>query len=490
MSPVLSAGLVITCVKILLFPSYHSTDLEVHRNWLAVTSSLPLDQWYYNEDSKWTLDYPPLFAYFEFLLSIPATMLDPNITQLHSLDYASDTCVTFQRMTVVASDLILILATNTYVTTLRDKLKSRTLALSLLVVCNSGLLLVDHIHFQYNGMLLGILVFSLVAMKKGYFITSAALFTVLLFSKHIFVYLAPAYFVFLLTHYCFHTKHITHSFVTIATLRILALSLTVLSVTLLSLLSFLSHLPQLISRLFPFKRGLTHAYWAPNIWALYNTADTVLTRLVLSESGSNLTRGLVGEGSHLYLPSVSPLVTLVCTIVAMLPGIIIGMRANRSSNPFLTFVTSLTLCGFASFMFGWHVHEKAILMVIVPFTLVAVEQPAVTPIYSLLSCVGVFSLFPLVNQLREAPIKICLLLLNYIFCLKTLPKCHSGVTQLTRLENAYLSGLIPLSCLEIFGGFLSRYQFLPLMMTSLYCAVGNVYVWIRMVLLAFQLYGQ
>ena len=490
MSAVLSAGLLITCLKILLIPSYHSTDLEVHRNWLAVTSSLPPDLWYYNEDSKWTLDYPPLFAYFEFLLSIPAAMIDPNITQLHNQGYDSETCVTFQRMTVVASDLVLILATNAYVTTLRDKLKHRTTALSLLVVCNSGLLLVDHIHFQYNGMLLGILVFSLVAMKKGYFITSAALFTVLLLFKHIFVYLAPAYFVFLLTHYCFHTKHTTHSLVTVTALRMSTLSLTVLFVTLLSLLPFLSHLPQLLSRLFPFKRGLTHAYWAPNIWALYNTADTILTRLVLSKSGSSLTRGLVGEGSHLYLPSVSPMVTLVCTLVAMLPGIIIGMRVNRSSNPFLTFVTSLTLCGFASFLFGWHVHEKAILMVIIPFTLVAVEQPAVTPIYTLLSCVGVFSLFPLVNQLREVPIKICLLLLNYIFCLRPLQKCHSDAKQLTRIENVYLSGFIPLSCLEIFGYSLSRYQFVPLMMTSLYCAVGNVYVWIRMVLFAFLLYDQ
>lgn len=143
------------------------------------------------------------------------------------------------------------------------------------ILLSPALLIIDHIHFQYNGFLYGVLILSLVfARKQSTMLLSAVLFAALLCLKHIYLYLAPAYFVYLLRKYCLDQK----SLLRIRFGNCLKLALGLVGVFGIAFGPFVywGQLGQVLSRLFPFSRGLCHAYWAPNIWAMYSFSDRVL----------------------------------------------------------------------------------------------------------------------------------------------------------------------------------------------------------------------
>lgn len=312
--PVLWMALAVTCLKLLLVPSYHSTDFEVHRNWLAITHSLPPKQWYLDETSPWTLDYPPLFAWFQKLLAMPAPLVDPVIVDVKKgLEYEAPMAVLYMRATVMLSDALLFYAVHHYARGLPAG--KRALAAGL-VIFSPGLIMVDHIHFQYNGVLLGLLILSISLIKSGQDLLGGVLFAILVCSKHLFMAAGPVYFVYLLRHYCRGPQKFV---------RFAALATSVLCVIGAAFGPFVYYrqIPQVMSRLFPFGRGLTHAYWAPNAWALYNSVDKVMSVVArkvgirVAERAGALTGGLVGEaGGHVVLPEVRKLDSACCRFLA------------------------------------------------------------------------------------------------------------------------------------------------------------------------------
>ncbi|KAK8756441.1 hypothetical protein V5799_000873 [Amblyomma americanum] len=521
MSNFLSIAVSVTCIKMLFITAYRSTDFEVHRNWLAITHSLPTSKWYFEKTSEWTLDYPPLFAWFEYLLSLAAQFVDPGMLKLENLNYASPLTIYFQRFTVIASDLVLVYAVwiwqglisprkEAHSSGQNDPWLDKTTVLSMLFLWNPGLLLVDHVHFQYNGFLHGILLLSVARLFQGRCIEATLWFTILLNLKHIYLYVAPVFFVYLLRNYCFSEpigKAPGSLLWRFRLINFLSLAGTVLLVFGVSLWPFLSQdqLVQVFKRLFPFKRGLCHAYWAPNWWALYAAADRVLalTGIAVGKSAAaavaSPTSGLVQDTHFELLPSVPPACTFILTAIFQMPALW-GLW-KRPQEPWLL-VRALVLCSLSAFLFGWHVHEKAVLMPVLLATPLALCSSADAAVYVILSAAGHASLFPLLFQAAEMPPKVLLVLLHTVYAVCTLGKVHRSEvrtrrrfastkvsrehteTLLTWVERAglYLLGLVVVVYGEIVhpsAPLADRMPFLPLLVTSVSCSVAIIYAWAK-----------
>ncbi|TFK43647.1 glucosyltransferase [Crucibulum laeve] len=511
-----------TAIKLLLFPSYRSTDFEVHRNWLAITYSLPISKWYYDTTSEWTLDYPPFFAYFEKLLSIPASLIDPRIVDLNNLNYSAWSVVAYQRTTVILTELVLGVAVLRFIRGSVDPSIQRIISASLFL--HPGFLIIDHIHFQYNGFMFGILLWSILMARNGNKLVSGILFAILLNFKHIYMYLAPAYFIYLLRSFCLSPTY------QLQTKNFVSLANAVIAVFVVSLGPFIvmGQIPQVLSRLFPFTRGLNHAYWAPNFWALVTAADRVLLKyarrtgadIPINISGvASTSRGLVGDTVFAILPNIQPIHTFIITIAWQSIWLIKLWRTPT----YKSFLTALTLCGWTSFLFGWHVHEKAVLLVLIPLSLLASERQAYFRTFIIASVAGIFSLFPLIFTPGESLVKVIYSTLWITFIYVPLsrrvyefPKSLSYVI-LDTLEKIYLAGfpflLLFVSLFPMLGNrwqgsnvaqtnntclstdsfscpdpepsapasfSASALEFLPLMTTSVYCAVGLVWGFLRL----------
>jgi alpha-1,3-glucosyltransferase len=463
----------ITCVKILCIPSYRSTDFDVHRNWLAITRHLPISEWYFdnvNGTTVHTLDYPPTFAYFEYFLSNnPLTnwLLNTHLLDERCLALLSDSnnepsprCVVFHRLTVILSDLILW--------------GGAAIACDeqgfLFTILNPGLLWLDHVHFQYNGAMLGILLASLGLLVRGhrqegikyhcYHLGGALLYALLVTMKHLYLPLAPLYFIYLLSNYCFQGNQFSlRNFVSVACLTGTTLILPFAPFLVQD--QPMNQMLQIASRLFPFGRGLVHDYWAGNFWALYMLVGKVVTKVL-----------------GIPLPDVPPAVCAMCLFFGLLPGLVIAWKCTPR-----TFLQCVVFCSLSSFMVAYHVHEKAIMTAIIPLAMLIQHEPE-KRLYLRINALGLVGLFPLLFRPVELPLK----LLSYTGYMAFV---YYGLDE-PAIQLLDLLGVATVGILVVFVEFVHplciypRMEFLPLLLTSVICAVGLICCWGDTCCLIFQ----
>lgn len=143
-------------------------------------------------------------------------------------------------------------------------------------------------------------------------------------------------------------------------------------------------------------------------------------------------------------------------------------------------------------MLAWHVHEKAIMTAIIPMTLAAPSSRSNARLYLRSCALGHFGLMPLLYQHTElifkvssylAHLSISVFLLEYTIQNQT-SKDSDKSGLVTKWDKM---GLCIILLLIVFAEGLhpllfktkQMFEFLPLMMISVFCAVGLVCCWIH-----------
>jgi alpha-1,3-glucosyltransferase len=127
------------------------------------------------------------------------------------------------------------------------------------------------------------------------------------------------------------------------------------------------------------------------------------------EALTSASRGLIGETTFGVLPEVTPVLTFSITLSISL----IFLTKLWFDPTYKRFLDAVVLSAFTSFLWGWHVHEKAVLLFLVPLrsvepfrrvetrltrsgtSLTAVDDDHHFRVYTIASCAGIYSLFPL-----------------------------------------------------------------------------------------------
>ena len=237
-----------------------------------------------------------------------------------------------------------------------------------------GLIIIDHGHFQYNGISLGLALAAVALLTRGRHLLGAALFVAALNYKQMELYHALPFFFYLLG-VCRQQRTVTQKLVKLVTIGV-----TVIVTFALIWAPFLQLGPasvvQVLRRIFPFDRGLFEDKVA-NFWC---AADVVLKLR-----------------QRLAIPALARL-CLGTTLLLSLPTNIHLFLHPTQRN----FVLSLVNTSLIFFLFSFQVHEKSILLAAVPLCLLTYTEDAratvTRTVLPWLLTISTFSMLPLLAK--------------------------------------------------------------------------------------------
>ncbi|KAG5635041.1 hypothetical protein H0H81_012625 [Sphagnurus paluster] len=402
-------------------------DYEAQRHWMELTVHLPVREWYTHDLQYWGLDYPPLTAYVSWLCGAIGSRIEPAWFALGtSRGIETPGSKFYMRTTVLVLDaLVYVPALLMFAATWQGTRSKRTQHIALLTLLfQPALLLIDSGHFQYNSVMLGLTLLALNFFAAGRDLAGAVCFVLSLGFKQMALYYAPAIGSYLLAK-CIYLgpTHGTRLFARLALVTTTAF-----------LLLFLPFLPPFapltairdpLTRIFPFARGLFEDKVA-NFWC---ASDVVVKwrRRAGTRALVRLAAGLTAVG---FLPGVGVLIRAGWVLRvrdvdaggkevpaegegggeregAAMAGTerqakVKALALVDTHAPFLPLLPyALLNSALAFFLFSFQVHEKTILLPLLPITLLLSAAQVDSAVYAwgvLVNNVAVFSMWPLLKR--------------------------------------------------------------------------------------------
>lgn len=412
-------------------------DFEAQRHWLEVIINLPLGDWYRNTADNdllyWGLDYPPLTAYVSWVFGSISNWLYPELVALHSSrGHESVPGKWFMRLTVLLMDLLILFPSlfmcvkhfvglmkadnnlkslqaqssksdnrNEVHEIIHEVKKDSHLLSGMILACLlcPALLLIDHGHFQYNGTCIGLAIWGATFILEGQDLIGSILFCLSLNFKQMALYYSPVFF-FVLLRKCITKFTSKSSYSSSGIIHLAKIGSTVIfSFAALWLPFCILHAPSetctssllhVLTRQFPFSRGIFEDKVA-NIW--YLISRVVDVREIFA------TETLAYYSTKLTLLLLAPMATNI-----MMKKQVCGIR----------FILALLNSSLAFFLASFQVHEKSLLLALVPASLLLPFEPLLIGWFQI---IGVWTMFPLLvkDGLRIPYFAVCVLYMTYLY---------------------------------------------------------------------------
>lgn len=391
-------------------------DFEAHRHWMELTAALPPRDWYTagpaNDLGYWGLDYPPLMAWASraaasLVAAADGAAMAPGRA---SRGYESPAARAAMRAVALGADALAVLPPLLAAPRLlRGHPRGAVWAgwaLGAAVAACPAAVLVDHGHYQFNGVPTGLLLAALVAWEVGGdgaaaaagarsvvadAAGAAALTAAVAFKQTTAVWGPPAA-ALLLSRAVARARGGGTTGAAAAAAYAVAVAGAVVAVLVAACWPWLvggrPALAGLAARLVPVDRGLYEDKVA-NLWC-------VLSVVVKAQRLASR-RTLLGVAAAASATAAAPFVAAVAVAVAGSAGG--GRHGAPPRHPPGTVGAVMSAatagCAAGAFLCGYQVHEKHILQVLAPL---AVLAPAAPRVVATASALAAFTLYPLLHR--------------------------------------------------------------------------------------------